>query len=379
MGMISYDDIRQLQHYSSGPDSRVLSLYASVDQSNAANLNRGFQTAVESAFRHMAEGQLSANNKQGFDDECQRVLRFLMTYTPRGKGIVIFSDSSRDFWWQRDLQVELSTEVRWSPSPWVRPLLEVVEEHDRFAAVLMDKQRARILTVDAIGLQQHAEILSDTPNRHVTTGTDHIWSQMQMERDHDKHVKWHATRVIEELSNIVDRFKITRLVIGGPVEATSLFINELPKRLQQMIIGTVSVPLEAGYDRLVEELRAVQERAEQEDEVKLVEAMITAAHKHDRAVLGITDTLEAIEEGRVYCMVVAKDYHVEGTQCTVCRVLSVSALEACSFCDGKLEPAIDLINRASHKVLEQAGRVQVVSGKATEKLARARIGAVLRF
>ena len=114
--MISYDDIHQLQQYPSDGDSMILSLYINIDQSNAANLNRGFETVVANEFRRMGEGQKSQNGKDGdraahnvrFETECELVLRFLKDYTPRGRGLVIFSDSSRDFWWRRDLGVEVS-------------------------------------------------------------------------------------------------------------------------------------------------------------------------------------------------------------------------------------------------------------------------------
>jgi peptide subunit release factor 1 (eRF1) len=378
--MISYEDIRELHKHPPAAGSMVLSMYVNVDQSNAANLNRGFQTVVENEIRQMSESQNSSNNGWNrFHSECDRVLHFLKDYTPKGRGLVIFSDSTHDFWWQRELQVEVSTGVRWSSRPWVRPLLELIERHDPFAVVLIDKQQARILTVDAGGMQQHSEIISDVPNKHATTGTDHIWSQGQMDRDHINHIKLHAKRVADELAGMIGRLKVTRVVIGGPVEATSLFANELPKRIQQMIVGSISAPVDAGHARLLNEIRDVQARAEHEDEVKLVESMITSAMKGDRAVLGISDTLAAIEQGRVHCMVVARDFHIEGKQCTSCRVLLVDGGAECSFCAGELELAPDLINRASHKVLDQAGKVQAVSGLAADRLAGVGVGAVLRF
>ena len=375
--MISYDDLRQLQQFPSGPDACTLSLYININQANQSNLNRGFITAVENMFRQMAEGQ--ENNRERLEAECSRVLDFLGNYTAGGKGLVIFSDSARDLWWQRDLQVEVPTGARWSPQPWVRPLLELIEEHDHFGVVLLDKQRARILTVDATGVEQHAEIESEVANRHQATGTDHIWSQSHMERGHTNQVVGHAKRVVEELTAVIDKTKVSRLVLGGPVEATSIFTGELPKRLQQMVIGTISVPLDASSERLMTEVRAVQERAEHEDEMKLVDSMITAAHKGDRAVLGISATLEAIQQARVYCLVVARDYHVEGKECGSCHVLVAEGGEKCRFCEGKLEAAPDLINRASHKVLDQAGKVQMISGAASSKLEGIGVGAVLRF
>ena len=386
--MISYDDIRQLQQYPADPDSMILSLYINIDQSNAANLNRGFETVVENEFRQMGEGRKSDGDgkdggkdggRQRFETECERVLEFLKDYTPKGRGLVIFSDSSRDFWWRRDLGVEVSPGVRWTARPWVRPLLEVLERNDPFGVVLIDKQHARILTVDASGMQQQTEILSDVPSKHSTTGSDHMWSQGQMDRDHTNHIRLHAKRVAEDLAEIVDRLKLTRIVIGGPVAATSIFVSELPKRLQQIIVGTVSAPIDANHERLLGEIREVQERAEHEDESKLVDAMITSAMKGDRAVLGISDTLAAIEQGRVRCMVIARDYRAVGEQCTSCRILLVEGGDQCSFCGGKLEAAPDLINLASYKVLDQAGKVQIVSGHAAEKLSESGIGAMLRF
>lgn len=378
--MISHDDLSQLHHYPSGPESLILSLYVNIDQSNAANLNRGFETRVESLFRQVAENQNShEGSKQRFDAECRRVREFLRDYVPKGKALVVFSDSKQDFWWQRDLHVELPTGLRWSPQLWVRPLLDVIEEQDRFGVVLIDKHHARILAVDAGGMEQQAEVVSDVPNKHATTGTDHIWSQGQMDRDHTNHVQSHAKRVADELGSVIDRMKLKRIVIGGPVEATSMFTNVLQKRIQQMIIGTISAPVDANHDRLITELRAVKERAEHEDEAKSVDAMITAAMKGERAVLGLSDTLGAIQEGRVYRLVVARDFRVEGKECSGCHVLVSDGNEKCSFCGGQLEAAPDLINRASHRVLDMGGKVQLVSGEAAAKLAQAGIGAVLRF
>jgi len=227
--MISDQDIKQLRRYTPDSDSCILSLYLNVDQSNAANLNRGFETSFESLCRRVLDNQNSDQaGRQRFEAECRLIRQFLRDYVPKGKTLVVFSDSKQNFWWQRDLQVALPSGLRWSQKPWVRPLLDLVEGHDRLAVVLIDKQRARIFAGETGEIEQQLEILSDVPNRHSTTGSDRIMSQGQMERDHDNHVQSHAKRTADELSSLIERLKLEKVVIGGPVEATSVFIGSLP-------------------------------------------------------------------------------------------------------------------------------------------------------
>jgi peptide subunit release factor 1 (eRF1) len=379
--MLSYDEIRELQQYSIGNDSSVLSIYVCVDQAKAANLNRGFETSVENLLRTIAEHESeNGHSSSRFEAERSRVLKFLKEYTPKGKGLVVFSDSARGLWWQRDLQVDVPTEVRWSSKPWVQPLLTLVEQHEPTAVVLIDKHRARILISDATGTQQQSEILSDVPNKHHTTGTDHIWSQSHMERDHVKHIQWHAKRVAEALVGVIDRLKPAKLVIGGPVEATAIFTDELPKRVKQMVIGTLSAPVDISAARLADEMAEVIEKSEYEDEMKLVESLITSARKKDRAGLGLTETLDAANQGRVYRLIVSDGFQSSGVECTKCRVLLAESLEECPFCKGSVEAAGDLVNRLSHNVFDHGGKVMVVTGAAAETLATAGgIGALLRF
>jgi peptide subunit release factor 1 (eRF1) len=382
-GMIFYEDVRELHHYPSGPETAVLSFYLDVDQSKAANLNRGFETAAEDQLKQIVlEGQVPSGNGRltDFAAERERILRFLRDYVPRGKSLVIFSDASRNLWWQRDLETDLPSGARWSSQPWLRPLLEIIEQRDCLAAVLIDTHRARIVALDATGISELADIVSEVEGRHHTTGTDHIWSGSQMDRERIKHLKWHAKRITEELIAISERLKFNRLVVGGPVEATSVFVDQLPKRLQQMILGPMSIPVDISSEKLKVELRGILERAEMEAELQIVESLITAARKGERAVLGLASTLNAVNEARVYRLVVGKTFHAEGKQCLACKCLIIGGGRTCHLCGGELEAARDLINRASSKVLDSSGRVQVVSGEAAEQLEDAgNIGAALRF
>ena len=379
--MISQDDVRELRNYQAGPEGLILSLYVDVDQSKAVNLNRGFETVADNMLRLIAqERELDGGKMKQFEAERSGVRRFLSEYTPRGKGLVIFSDRSQQYWWQRETRVDIKDGARWSPRPWVRPLLEILQNHDHLCVVLIDQHRARLLTLDAAGWERLAEIESEVPNKHHTTGTDHIWSQSQMDRDRQNHVKSHVRRVAEQLAEAFDRLKPSRLVVGGSSETVTLFLEELPKRLQSEVIGSLAVPVDINLERLRSEIHELQAAAEHLDEVKLVDSLITSARKQDRAALGIKDTLSAVQEARIFRLIVCKSFRAAGSQCCGCGVLTVDGNGQCPYCGDRLDPAPDLINLVSHKVMEQHGKVDVISGEAEGKLMEAGgVGAVLRF
>ena len=61
--------------------------------------------------------------------------------------------------------------------------------------------------------------------------------------------------------------------------------------------------------------RAFIERARESD---LVERLITAAKKDQKGVLGVKDTLLALQEGRVWQLVYSEGFRVAGAECTNC-------------------------------------------------------------
>ncbi|RMG54875.1 MAG: hypothetical protein D6723_03970 [Acidobacteria bacterium] len=379
--MVTYEDLQVLKSYQPQGDGYVLSLYLDVDQSKAINLNRGFERALNSMLKAVEQELHDARTQQEFELNRERVHRFVKNYIPRKKTLLIFSDATHDFWWEQELPIALPNLARFDHALFLRPLITVLDEHERYGVVLIDQGRARLFTVYLGEVQEHEGVFEEVPPVTQTAGRDRIIAQKRLQRHHDGHVLWHVKQVAERLKELTDLYRFDRLIIGGGRQAVSELQHVLPKSLHRLLIGTFSLPVQASHQEVLRETQKIEVAAERANEEKLVESLVTAAYKGDRAVTGLADTIQAINEGRVWKLLYGKDFSANGYVCSQCSMLYVeNRPERCLYCGGSLSPAPNLINRAIERVISAGGQVEEVNDRAAAQLARAGyIGAFLRY
>jgi peptide subunit release factor 1 (eRF1) len=379
--MVTYEDLQILKSYQPHGNGYVLSIYLNTDQSKATNLNRGFERSLGNLLRSLEQELTDPQARQALALNREKVLKFVQNYTPRKKALLIFSDATRDFWWEQELTIDLPDLARFSPILFLRPLIAALDEHERYGVVLIDKGRARLCTVYLGEIEEHEGVFEEVPPVTQTAGRDRIIAQKRMQRHHDEHVLWHAKQVAERLRDLTDRYRFDRLVIGGSLEAVSELQHVLPKPLHRLVIGTFSLPIQASHQDVLSETKQIEATVEREEEVKLVEALITAGHKGDKATLGLADTVQATNEGRVWQLIYEKNFFSQGFRCSQCDMLyAENRPEKCVYCGGALSHTPNLISQVIERVINAGGQVEEVHNQAAVKLAtRGHIGAFLRY
>jgi peptide subunit release factor 1 (eRF1) len=378
--MVSYEDLDKLRGYVPEGNGYVLSLYLDVDQSKASNLNRGFETVLNNEMR-VWNGQLENKARQEFDANRARVSRFIKNYTPKKKSLVIFCDAVRDFWWDRELPILLPSLARFAGTPFVQPLIEALGEYERYGVVLVDKEKARLCTVYLGEIEEHSEVFSELPRKTATTSRDRIRSQDGSKRHHDEHVHWHVKTVAEKLKDIAYRLRVDRLVIGGTTQAVSELLRVLPKALSDRVVGTLPLPVNSQIGEVLAQVKRIEERADQESKLKLIQSLVTAVNKGDRATLGAADTIQAVNEGKVWRLLFVKKFSLPGRRCPACEALyAETRAEACVYCGNLLDAVSNVVGPALERTMTLGGGVEEVHGPAAEKLAQTgSIGAFLRY
>lgn len=379
---ISRAELDALMQRDSGPDGRIMSVYLDCDQSRQANLNRGFITALQQKIRAMAPTIADERLRTKFLADAECVIDSAEKYVPRGRTLVLFCDTASDFRFSCELAVPVDrTEIRWERMPYVRPLVEVFDEHERYAVVLLDKRDARLFTVSVGEIEENREMLSqERRKRPNQEGHDNMKGHSQLQQRDDTITQQHMKEVAAELERLLATKKFDRLVMGGQHQLAKGLEASLSKRLQDLVVGFIPLPVTASEREVLAATTRIHEEAERRDEVAAVEQLITAAAKVSQASLGLQPTLDAMRLGSIMRLVYVHDYSQPGKQCVKCESLFPDGLDSCAFCGGGVQNVEDVVSVLVDRVVNSGGEAESVRGEAADKLrGNGQIGAFLRF
>jgi peptide chain release factor subunit 1 len=372
--MIRHRDIEQLQQLSQAP-GKTLTLFLDVDQTNPSNRKRQFETGARDMFKQL---RAQHPNDEELAAACGEVDEILKRVEPAGRTLVLVRHRNLGVTFRRVVRVTLPPGVYWRNGAYLRPLLEALDEHERYGVVLVDSKRARLFTVFMGEIEEHKDLISEVPPRPDSPSSDRLRSQSRMERRHDEGVSSHVKMVADEMARLLDQLEVDRLIVGGAMEAASELSRNLPKRLRGRLVEILPIPLTASSEEILSRARQVQTHLERAAELEIVRDLLKEVRKGGRAVAGLPATLAAVNQGRVWKLVYLQGLALEGGVCSHCGVLADPADERCPLCGQPLERETRMVDRMASVVLDHGGHVEVVDGPAAEALSQvAEVAAIL--
>lgn len=294
------------------------------------------------------------------------------------KGLALISSRDSDFWREYHLSVPLKSELMVEKSPYIKPLLDILDNYQRYAALLVDKESARIFIIHLGEITEYGEVHTpDVPGKHKKGGW-YALSQNHYARHIDYHVALHLKDVIKKFESFLKHEYIGRVIIGGSEEAVNMTKERLPNTVTEKVMGTFHAGMFEGNAEVMKKVEPVLQEYERQQEGKVVKELVTRAMKDEKAVLGLENVLKALEGGKVMKLVLLRGFSGRGFQCSGCGALSLKGEVNCPYCGGKMDEVGYMVDLAAQKIVEQGALVEVVTG--SEELEKAGgIGAFLRF
>jgi len=355
----------------------TLTLYLDIDQNKQSNRRRGYVVQGEALIKGLKAQQKRSDR---LDAACKQALSLVRNLKPKGKTalIVVHPESKL-----RELvQIELSfpVTIHWRRGAFLRPIVEAMDEHERYGVVLTDNQRARLFTVVMGELTEHEDLFSETGQRTRSLGADQMRSQKRHDQRHQEEIASHAKRVIDALHDLSLRQPYDRLIVGGTPKASGQLVRLLPTRLRGKLVDTVSMRVGGSQKEILNKILAVQQRMERDRETEIVQGVLAELHDRGKAVGGFAAVLDAVNQSRVWTLVYGKGYTKKAGECGECSAYSPHAKGPCVYCGEDVHPLPQCVDRLSQSVLEMGGRVEVVDGDAKKKLEKpGGIAAMLRY
>jgi hypothetical protein len=363
--MMREQDLQELAELVSqqGP---ILSLYLNVDPHRRTS--EEYKLALRQLLAQAAE-------KGAAPADIERIERFFEhEYDRQGRGLACFSQSEADFWRAYALPAAMNDHVHVGRRPYLTPLSDLWDAYGRLAVLSADREGARVFIYHLGALEDSAGTMGTEVKRHKQGG----WASQKLQRYEDQEARHNLKEAAEWADTYLRQHNIERVILSGADGNLAQLREVLPRSLQDRVIGQMNLDMTATptqvWDRAFEVAMAAQRQAEAD----LLAEVVTAAHKGGSAAVGLADVLAAMQQGRIYRLLVGRDLHQPGYQCRNCRAVLVEGQESCPYCGGELATSADVVNLLVQQALDAGLQVSVLDAS-PELTEQGGIAAVLRY
>ncbi|MET0647139.1 MAG: Vms1/Ankzf1 family peptidyl-tRNA hydrolase [Pyrinomonadaceae bacterium] len=304
----------------------VVSLYLNA-QANE-NGRQDFERFLRKEFTERARTFAAHTpERESFERDVERINEYLRDEVrPETNGIAVFACAGADDFFQAVQTVAPIENHRLYiyNQPHLYPLARLMEQYPRYAVLVADTNRARLFVFG------RGKALSEDEIQNVKTRGAKVggWSQMRYQRHLEHYHLQHAKEVAEQLERIVREDNIEHIILAGDEVIIPLLKEQFPKTVTEKIVDVLSLDINAPeHEVLAESLEAMREH-DAESDAERVEQLINEYRAGGLAVVGSTDTLEALAMGQVEeLVIVAQQQKVEGDRDDVAILADAEPVE----------------------------------------------------
>jgi peptide chain release factor subunit 1 len=366
------------------PDgARVLSVFLNLDPAAFAEppARASEIRSIVDELGRLARAQsehLEHGAKLALRADVDRIEEFLGGFSPKGAhGLVIYACGTADLFEVIRLPRPIPSRAVIDDSPFIEPLAGLVGLGSWFI-VLVNRQTGRMFLGDRERLDEMDVIVDEVHGQHKQGGL----SQARYQRSVDQDVQDHLRNVADAAFVHFKRAPFDRLLLGGPSEALADFEPKLHAYLQQRVAGRIDVDVENTSADDVHAAAAPKiaefEHARERDALGRLREGVS---KGGRAVAGLENVLEALNERRVQCLLFGEGFEAQGCTCPQCGWVGPLDGGVCPVDGTEVDCRDSIVESAVELALVQKAEVLVVRDEDHERELQSfgDIGAVLRF
>jgi len=373
--MLNREELKEIAKTDTG-DAYFVSLYLNTNP--VTNAKNNYVIHVKNMLKRTTE-QLDKTVTKRIQGDLKKIDAYILANKRMfKKGLAILSSQEKEFWKEFHLSIPIKNEIIVDNTPYIKPLLDILDNYQRYAILLVGKDSARLFIIHLGEIEEYTEVhTAGIPGKHKKGGWYSL-SEKSYERHIDHKVEIHLKDVIKQLELLLSREYVGRLILGGSEEAITKARGMLPQKLSDKVIGTFHAEMFANSNEILKRAEPVLRAYERNYDEKTVEDLITRAMKNENAVIGIEDVLHALQEGRIMKLLFLKDFKKSGLTCENCGFLTVQTVTNCPYCKGKTKKVNYIVDLLAQKAVEQGAVIEVLDENKKLKGA-GKIGAFLRF
>lgn len=220
----------------------------------------GNEKIVNKLQTHINAG-LSYKQREEMKKHIHMIVGFMKNYQQaRGERTLAFFSGGDNLFEILHLPYKMKSTVVYSHDPYLEPVLKEMDDMKRYLVILSDKKNAIFYTMFDGAVEDKDALFDDS----VPQDINHIGSQgLRTQRDDktQRHVHEHEQKHFQYISQRVQQFiknkPIAGVILGGHKHELHLFREQLPKYLQEKIVGDFVSELHVGFNEILERSKQV--------------------------------------------------------------------------------------------------------------------------
>ena len=361
--MLNHADLQQLVEYENH-EHPVLSVYLNVDPR---------QRSVEQyrlALRNLLDRAEGAHAK-----DIEKIQSYVeLGFNRQGCGLIMFSCVHDQFWWAQSVQPPVNDKAFVSFRPYVRPIAVLLDTYERYGVIQVDQAGARLYLFHMGVLEAAEGHLGEDVKVHRAGG----WSAPRLQRREIEHARQNLQAAAELAESFYREADTRRLILAGTEKNVARFQELLSHRLRTMVVGHFPANANATPTEIRDEALRIAKQAEVAEANALADRVITAAHKGGNGLLGLAETLTAVQSGRAQHIVVLADYVRPAYRFVDSGYVLLELSKENELASGRVQSLPDAVDSVIRRAMAQGIGVTIMEKH--EGLAEAgKIGALTRY
>lgn len=238
-----------------------------------------------------------SSEREMLERDRERIAAFLdVDVQPSANGVAIFACDAANLFETIQLDAPIAEHSLYvGDQPHLYPLARLASQFPRYAAVLADTHRTRIVVV------AEGAVTSDTPIEGVKTRrtSQGGWSQARYQRHVENYHLHHVKDVVAALERIVQSEGLTRVVLAGDENVLPLVREQLSKPLADIVVEGAGIASDASQGDVVARTLAAMRELDTRTDRDIVNAAVGGYRAGGLGVVGPDATLLALTSGQV--------------------------------------------------------------------------------
>src|SRR4028119_2346633 len=258
------EDIKRLKERLEGHPGPVLSVYLSVNARIPENQGQAYKVRLKDALREIeaVSEELAGWVRESVEDQVHQHAR-----------TIIFFAAKDGLFERYDLQLDLPEAYRFG-EPYLAPLVLGLDEHESYGVALVDAEEFRFFVSAPMGdpaagsdgassgFFREVDLKPSRPYPRGGGQTDLDPAGRKQQSNINRFYK----DVGELTQKLVNQDNVKNLIIAGPKERTSDFLEALPEPLKERIVAEERVATNAPEAEIMQQFETIQQQSERERE-----------------------------------------------------------------------------------------------------------------